>query len=77
MKFVIEKGVAIPSRTEARGRKRLYHFEDMEIGDSVPCPTLAEYKSAMSSAYKVARTVGTMKFYGAPYGNAYRIWRSE
>ena len=75
--FTIEPGIPLPSRGRApgSGRKPLYPFMLLEIGDSfyVACDK-CKYKSVTANAHNTAKRLGR-KFTVRTVAGGVRIWR--
>lgn len=78
--FKIEKSVPIPQIDprfdgSTLGSTPLYPFKDMQVGDSFFVPKSVSKKAfAAARVHKHRHKVG---FIMRPYGDGYRIWRTE
>lgn len=70
----IEKGIPIPDG--GRGRPKMYHFGEMEIGDSVFVEGQTSRGSAGGSARKYGHS-NNKKFTCRTVDGGVRIWRVE
>lgn len=70
--FEIEKGIEIPKIT-GTGRKAIYPFGEMEIGDSFYAPVRVDPISA--AAIMFAKTHPPLKFTCRREGEGTRCWR--
>jgi len=72
--YRIQKNIPIPAKKSA-GRKQVYPFEKMEVGDSFAIP-LSKAKSAAAIMVKYAKRTG-MKFTKRLLDKEVRIWRIQ
>lgn len=73
----IEKGIPIPEITQGqRGRKSMYPFKQMEIGDSVFFEG-ADSKSKQMAAAKIYSKRYGIRLIGRTVDGGLRIWRVE
>lgn len=72
--YAIEKNV--PMITKARpGRKSVYPFREMKLGDSFAIPTQPIAKKVAAAASHHARRYGKAKFSVCKHKSAWRCWR--
>lgn len=72
--YKIQKNIPIPAK-KPQGRKQVYPFARMEVGDSFVVP-LSKSKSLASSINKYAKSLG-MKFTRRVLGKEVRVWRIQ
>ena len=70
----VEKKIEMPERWHTNGRKPVYPWESMKVGDSFLFPeTVAP--SAARSVVHYRNAVGTAKFATRKTEDGYRCWR--
>lgn len=67
----IEKNIPIPTKASA-GRKSMFPWEDMQVGDSF---FVSEHKSPPSAPSRVRKE--GMKFTSRSVDGGFRVWRTE
>lgn len=78
MKFKIDKGVEIPGRpANGRGRKAIYPWEEMEVGDSFFIEYEGDKRRQYASIAGHASKRYGKKFTARTFDNGVRIWRIE
>lgn len=72
----VEKNIPIPARTKTGGRKPLYPWGKMEVGDSFAFPKTTKKTTASSLAYRQGK-MNHKKFAIRVMAEGIRCWRTD
>lgn len=74
--YKIQKNIPIPTK-DARGRKKLYPFDDMEVGDSFAVPLIKKRSISCAVSQEHKKHQGERRFSVRVLKNEIRIWRVQ
>lgn len=74
--YKIQKNVPIPSKT-AHGRKKVYPFEKMEVGDSFAVPLIKTKTVTSAVSQENKKYKGERRYTIRVIKNKTRIWRIQ